>query len=82
MLSAIKPTIDAGGQLILLSTADKAEPESTFKKVFRAATAGQNRYHPIFHGWQAAPWRTQASSAKTVRWWKATAAPSCFDRSA
>ena len=60
MLSAIKPTIDAGGQLILLSTSDKAEPESTFKKVFRAAVAGQNKYHPIFHGWQAAPWRTQA----------------------
>ena len=59
--------IDAGGQFILLSTSDKAEPESTFKKVFRAAIAGQNQHHPIFHGWQAAPWRTQARYDKEAQ---------------
>jgi hypothetical protein len=58
MLNAIKPTIDAGGRLILLSTVDKSQPESSFKKIYRAARQGQNSYHPIFHGWRAAPWRT------------------------
>ncbi len=62
MLSAIKPTIDAGGQLVILSTADKSEPESTFKKVYRGAMAGANDYHPIFHGWRAAPWLRSARS--------------------
>jgi hypothetical protein len=60
MLAAVKPTVDAGGRLVLLSTADKSQPESTFKRVYRAARAGQNDYHPVFHGWRAAPWRTDA----------------------
>lgn len=58
MLAAIKPTIDAGGRLILLSTADKSQPESTFKRIYRAARQRENNYHAIFHGWQSAPWRT------------------------
>ena len=60
MLNAIKPTVDAGGKLILLSTVDKSQPESTFKKIYRAAKAGENSYHPVFHGWKAAPWRSDA----------------------
>jgi hypothetical protein len=59
MLNAVKPTIDAGGQLILMSTSDKSQPESPFKRLYRAAVEGKNGYHPIFRGWQAAPWRTQ-----------------------
>jgi hypothetical protein len=59
MLNAIKPTVDAGGRLILLSTADKSQPESAFKKIYRAAREKQNGYHPVFHGWRAAPWRTE-----------------------
>jgi hypothetical protein len=59
MLNAIKPTVDDGGRLILLSTADKSQPESLFKKIFRAAQQKQNSYRPIFHGWRAAPWRTE-----------------------
>jgi hypothetical protein len=58
MLNAVKPTMDAGGRLILLSTVDKSQPESTFKKIYRAAKQGLNNYHPIFHGWRAAPYRT------------------------
>jgi hypothetical protein len=58
MLAAIKPTVDAGGRLILLSTVDKSQPESVFKKIYRAARQKQNSYHAIFYGWQAAPWRT------------------------
>ncbi|HZZ78983.1 MAG TPA: terminase family protein [Gemmataceae bacterium] len=60
MLSVIKPTTDAGGKIILLSTVDKSQPESPFKKIYRAAQAGQNGYVPIFHGWRAAPNRTDA----------------------
>jgi hypothetical protein len=60
MLAAVKPTVDAGGRLVLLSTADKSRPESPFKKIYRAAKAGQNSYHSVFHGWRAAPWRTEA----------------------
>jgi hypothetical protein len=60
MLAAVKPTVDAGGRLVLLSTADKSQPGSTFKNVYRAARAGENSYHPVFHGWRAAPWRTDA----------------------
>lgn len=59
MLNAVKPTIDAGGTLVLLSTVDKALPESTFKKIYLAAKEGENAYAPIFYGWQARPGRTQ-----------------------
>ncbi len=31
-----------------------------FKRIYRAAKQGQNTYHPIFHGWRAAPHRSQA----------------------
>jgi hypothetical protein len=59
MLSAIKPCIDAGGRLLLLSTVDKGQPESPFKRLYRAARAGDNSFHPVFLPWAAAPWRTQ-----------------------
>ena len=59
MLNAIKPTVDAGGRLILLSTVDKSQPESTFKRIYRGAKAGENSYHAIFAPWTAGPWRTQ-----------------------
>lgn len=58
LLNAVKPTIDAGGRLILLSTADKSRPESPFKRIFRAAQESANAYHPIFLPWSARPGRT------------------------
>jgi hypothetical protein len=58
MLAAVKPTIDAGGRLSLLSTADKAQPESTFKAIYRGAKLKQNSYHGIFLPWHARPDRT------------------------
>jgi hypothetical protein len=58
LLDAVKPTIDGGGQLVLLSTADKSHPESPFKTIYRAAKAGTNSYRPVFHGWDARPGRT------------------------
>ncbi len=42
-LNAVKPTIDAGGQLFLVSTSDKKRPISTFKNLFRAAVARHRR---------------------------------------
>ena len=61
VLNAIKPAIDAGGHLIMISTVDKERPMSTFKELFRDAwyNKGTN-YHPIFLPWSARPGRTQA----------------------
>jgi hypothetical protein len=39
-LNGVKPTIDGGGQLFLVSTSDKSSPVSTFKNLFRAAVKG------------------------------------------
>lgn len=69
VLNAIKPTIDAGGQLIILSTVDKKAPTSPFKSLFRAAyytnevqNSEQNAlglsYRPLFLPWSARPDRT------------------------
>lgn len=58
LLDAVEPTVEAGGKLVLLSTSDKSKPESPFKKIYRAAAAGENNYRPVFYGWQARPDRT------------------------
>lgn len=60
LLDAVKPTIDGGGSLILLSTVDKDRPMSPFKRIYRAATLGENAYHPIFLPWSARPERDTA----------------------
>ena len=58
LLDAVKPTVDAGGRLILLSTADKGRPGSPFKRVYEAARVGENDYTPVFLPWSARPDRT------------------------
>jgi hypothetical protein len=58
LLDAVKPTVDAGGWLILLSTANKGEPGSTFKRIYQAAQRGENGYTPVFLPWNARPDRT------------------------
>lgn len=58
LLSAVKPTIDAGGRLILVSTADKSKPQSPFKRIFNAGQAGRNAYRAVFLPWSARPGRT------------------------
>jgi hypothetical protein len=58
LLNAVKPTVDAGGQLALLSTADKSKPLSPFKRIYSAAVAGSNGYRPVFLPWSARPTRT------------------------
>ena len=59
-LNAVKPTIDAGGQLFLVSTSDKKRPISTFKNLFRAATQGTGDYRHIFLPWWSRPGRDEA----------------------
>jgi hypothetical protein len=58
VMNAVKPTIDAGGRMILLSRADKDKPNSEFKRIYRAAKAGATNWMPIFLPWNARPDRT------------------------
>ena len=59
-LNAVKPTIDAGGQLFLVSTSDKKRPVSTFKNLFRAAVEGTGDYRQVFLPWWVRPGRDEA----------------------
>ncbi len=59
LMRSVKPTIDAGGKMILLSRSDKSKPGSEFKKVYRAAKQGINTWIPIFFPWYARPDRTE-----------------------
>ncbi len=69
LLSSVKPTIDAGGKLLLLSRVDKAKPQSTFKRVYRSAVSGLSEWVPLFLPWAARPDRT-------VEWYEAQKADS------
>ena len=64
LLSGAKPTMAAGGKLVMLSRADKSKPNSPFKRTFRAATEGHSAYKPVFLPWFARPERD-------VRWYEA-----------
>jgi hypothetical protein len=57
LINAVKPTIDAGGQMIMISTVDKSQPESSFKRIFRAAKRKESDWQPIFLAWHARPGR-------------------------
>lgn len=59
LLRAVKPTIDGGGQMFLLSRPDKSKPESEFKKIYRAAKQGRNDWGHIFLPWNARPDRDE-----------------------
>ena len=56
-LNAVKPTIDAGGQLFLITTSDKKRPLSTFKRLYRRAHSERQLgdYVPVFLPWYARP---------------------------
>lgn len=57
VMNAVKPTIDAGGKMLLISTVDKGKPESAFKQMYRAAKRGQTQWRAIFLPWHARPGR-------------------------
>ncbi len=59
LMNAVKPTIDGGGRMILLSRANKSVPNSTFKRMYRAARSGESPWTPVFLPWNARPDRTQ-----------------------
>lgn len=57
LMRAVKPTVDNGGKLILLSRSDKTQPASEFKAIYRGAEAGENGWSPIFLPWHVHPGR-------------------------
>jgi hypothetical protein len=60
LLRSVKPTIDARGRLLLVSRADKGQPESAFKRIYQTARAGGTDWHPVFLPWDARPDRDAA----------------------
>ncbi len=67
LLNSMQPAVDAGGQLVLLSTSNKSKPESIFKRIYLNAVDGKNEYKPIFHGWDARPGRDAVWYAAKVK---------------
>lgn len=60
VMRSVKPTIDAGGKMFLVSRADKSKPESEFKRIYKAAKEGRNGWAYIFLPWYVRPERDQA----------------------
>jgi hypothetical protein len=58
LMRAVKPTIDGGGRMILLSRADKSQPQSAFKRIYVAAKQGLTDWAHVFLPWSARPERT------------------------
>ena len=54
--AAVKPTVDAGGQMIMGSTSNKREMSSLFKEIYR--NAPNNGWNKLFVPWHARPGRT------------------------
>jgi hypothetical protein len=59
LLSAVKPTIDSGGRLVLLSTVDKGKPNSEFKRIWNQAVRQANNFMHIFLPWTSRPERNK-----------------------
>ncbi len=64
LMRAVKPTIDAGGHMILLSRVDKETPNSEFKNIYKAAKKKLSGWVSVFLPWYARPGRDKA-------WYKA-----------
>jgi hypothetical protein len=60
LMNAVKPTIDGGGRMILLSRSNKREPQSTFKAIYRAAKQKENGWAAVFLPWWTRPERDAA----------------------
>ena len=67
LLRAVRPTVDNGGKLVLLSRSNKDRPLSTFKRIYMGAKAGKNSYAPVFLPWQVHPLRDARWYAEQVR---------------
>ena len=58
----IQPMIAAGGQVIILSTADALKSDTKFKEIFNLAITGKNAFFPVFLPYNLRPGRTE-------EWW-------------
>jgi len=65
--AALKPTVDAGGQFIALSTADKTKLNTFFKQKYREAMSGFSNFIHIFLSWKERPGRTDAWLEKIAK---------------
>lgn len=64
LMRAVKPTIDGGGRMLLLSRSDKSKPASVFKKIYQGAKAKATEWVSVFLPWHARPDRDAAWYAK------------------
>lgn len=60
LMNAVKPTIDGGGGMVLLSRSDKLTPNSLFKNTYRAAKSGKSPWKATFLPWWVRPDRDEA----------------------
>ena len=60
LMTKVQPTIDAGGQIILLSRSNKDAQNSKFKRVYLSAIAGSTSWFPVFLAWHTHPRRDEA----------------------
>lgn len=60
LIASVKPTIDAGGKMVLISRVDKSKPNSLFKQIYKAAKQRLNEWAPVFIPWFAHPDRDDA----------------------
>lgn len=64
LMRSVKPTIDNGGKMIMLSRSNKEQPDSEFKRTYAGAKEGSNPWHPVFLPWYAHP-------ARSLLWYEA-----------
>jgi hypothetical protein len=60
LMARVKPTIDGGGRMILVSRTDKSQPRSHFKRIYTSARRGQTEWKAVFLPWSARPDRDRA----------------------
>lgn len=58
LMRRVKPTIDAGGKMVLVSRSNKSLPSSEFKRIYRAAKRKLTKWVSIFLPWNVRPDRT------------------------
>ncbi len=64
-MSALKPTTDAGGQVVVLSTVEKRKASSMFQSIYRQAMAGQGGWKKLFVPYTARPGRDEGWYERT-----------------
>jgi hypothetical protein len=55
LMASVKPTIDGGGRMVLVSRVDKGRPRSPFKRIYLAARKKQIGWEAVFLPWSAHP---------------------------